>query len=89
MSNKAVVTEAEIAELIVSALRLRISPSDIQPDEPLFGDGLSLDSMDALEIAFAISRRYGFEVRADEARAEKIFASLRALTSYIRRMLRA
>jgi acyl carrier protein len=83
MSNEVVVTESDVAELIISALKLEIAPSDIQPDDPLFGDGLGLDSIDALEIAFVISQRYGFEIKADEAKAHKIFASLRTLTKYI------
>jgi acyl carrier protein len=85
MSNEVVIAESEVAELIISALKLEIAPSDIRPDDPLFGEGLGLDSIDALEIAFVISQRYGFEIKADEAKAHKIFASLRALTEYIRK----
>jgi acyl carrier protein len=83
MSNEVVITESEVAEFIISVLKLEIAPSDIQPDDPLFGDGLGLDSIDALELAFEISKRYGFEIKTDEAKAHKIFASLRALTKYI------
>ena len=54
----------EIAELIVESLVLEdISALEINPEEPLFGDGLSLDSIDALELAFAISEKYGFKLR--------------------------
>jgi acyl carrier protein len=73
----------EVAQLMVDALHLEISPHEIQPDEPLFGEGLGLDSIDALEIALAISRTYGFELKSDEGRAHQVFASLRNLTRYI------
>jgi acyl carrier protein len=76
-------TEHEVAQLLVSALHLEVAPQDIQPDEPLLGDGLGLDSIDALEIALAISRTYGFELKSDEARAHHVFACLRDLTRYI------
>jgi acyl carrier protein len=83
MSNDTVVTEAEIAELIVSALRLKIAPQEISPEEPLFVDGLSLDSIDALELSLEIEIRYGIRIKADRADMGEIFASLRALTDFI------
>jgi acyl carrier protein len=83
MTNEAAVTEMEIAELIVSVLRLEISPRDIKPDEPLFNEGLSLDSIDALELAFEIEGRYGIKIQTDRRGARAIFASLRALTAFI------
>lgn len=83
MSNEAVVTETEIAELIISALRLKIAPQDINSEEPLFVDGLSLDSIDALELALEIEIRYGIRIKADRADVREIFASLRALTDFI------
>jgi acyl carrier protein len=76
-------TEYEVAQLLVDALHLEITAENIQPEEPLFGEGLGLDSIDALEIALAISRTYGFELRSEEGRAHQIFASLRNLTHYI------
>jgi acyl carrier protein len=83
MTNKAPVTELEIAELIVSALTLEISPHDIKPEEPLFNEGLSLDSIDALEIAFEMEGRYGIKIDADADDTRSIFSSLRALTAHI------
>jgi acyl carrier protein len=74
---------AEIAELIVSALNLEVDPGSIALDAPLFGDGLGLDSIDALELAMEISRRYGIEIEADNPETPKIFASLHALTDFI------
>ena len=78
-------TEYEVAQLLVDALHLEITAENIQSEEPLFGEGLGLDSIDALEIALAISRTYGFELKSDEGRAHQIFASLRNLTRYIDR----
>ena len=73
----------EVAALIVEALNLEIAPEEIEPDAPLFGEGLGLDSIDVLEIALVISKRYGFQLRSDNADNVRIFASLRALTAYI------
>ncbi len=73
----------EVAELIVSALNLDMPPNDIEPDAPLFGDGLGLDSIDVLEIALVISKRYGFQLRSDNQDNLRIFSSLRALTEHI------
>jgi len=75
--------ESELAALIVQALNLEIRPEEIDPDAPLFGDGLGLDSIDLLEIALAVSKKYGFKLRSDDADNERIFASLRALTAHI------
>jgi len=75
--------EREIAELLVSALNLEVAPPAIVPTAPLFGDGLGLDSIDVLEIALEVSRRYGFELRADDEDNLRIFSSLRALAAHI------
>lgn len=74
---------AEIAEVIVTALNLEIAPSEIDPDAPLFGDGLGLDSIDILELALVVSKRYGCQLRSDNEDNVKIFSSLRNLTSHI------
>ena len=73
----------EVAELIVSALNLDMTASEIEPDAPLFVDGLGLDSIDVLEIALVISKRYSFQLRSDNQDNLLIFASLRALTGHI------
>lgn len=73
----------EVAALIVESLNLEMAPEEIEPDAPLFGDGLGLDSIDVLEIALVVSKRYGFQLRSDNADNARIFASLRALTSHI------
>lgn len=75
--------ERRLAELIVAALQLDTTPEAIEPEAPLFGDGLGLDSIDALEMALAISKAYGIELRSDEQQNNRIFASLRALSAHI------
>ncbi len=75
--------EPEVAALIVEALHLEVTPGEIDPEAPLFGEGLGLDSIDALEIALAVSRRYGFQLRSDDEHNGRIFASLRNLAAHI------
>lgn len=75
--------EQALAELIVSSLQLEVAAADIEPEARLFGEGLGLDSIDALELALAISRAYGFELRSDDERNQRIFASLRTLSSHV------
>ena len=80
-SNQAL--QSEIAGLIVTALNLDIGPQDIQPDAPLYGEGLGLDSIDILEVALVVSKQYGFSLRADSADNARIFSSLAGLTRHI------
>jgi acyl carrier protein len=76
--------ELELAELIVESLNLEdISAADIQPEEQLFGDGLGLDSIDALELALAVTQKYAVQLRADDANIKEVFGSLRSLSAYI------
>ena len=76
--------QKELAELIVSALNLEgVDPGEIDPDTALFGSGLGLDSIDALELALEISKRYGVQIKAEDEDNKRIFASLRALTDYV------
>lgn len=89
ISNEKMITEAQVAEMIVSVLNLEIAPQDIKSDEALFVDGLGLDSIDALELAFEIAQRFGIEIKADDEDTRAIFGSLRALTDYINRNLRS
>jgi len=70
--------------MIIEAVNLEdVEVSDIVPEEPLFGEGLGLDSIDALEISLAISQRYGFQVKSDDENNQQIFSSLRALSQHI------
>ena len=75
--------EQEVAKLIVETLNLDVSANEIEPEAALFGEGLGLDSIDALELAMAISKQYGFQLRSDDSNNEQIFSSLRALTDHI------
>ena len=77
--------ELEVANLIVSLLQLEVRPAEIAPEDPLFGDGLGLDSIDALELALEINRRYGLEIQADDSNNVETFASLRTLADHIGR----
>jgi len=75
--------ERELAELIVTALNLETPVAEIVPEEPLYGEGLGLDSIDILEIALAVSKRYGVQIRSDDSDNEQIFASLRSLNEHV------
>ncbi len=76
--------ELELAELLVETLNIDgVVPADIDPEAALFGAGLGLDSIDALELSLAISKRYGFQLRSDNDDNRRIFASLRALSAHI------
>lgn len=77
------VLEGELARLIVDVLQLETPAGEIDPEAPLFGDGLGLDSIDALEMALAISQRYGVEIKSEDERNRHIFASLRSLAQFI------
>ncbi|MFO8006092.1 MULTISPECIES: phosphopantetheine-binding protein [unclassified Thioalkalivibrio] len=76
--------EQEVAQLIVDSLNLEdVTAGEIEPEDALFRDGLGLDSIDALELALAISRAYGVQIRSDDENNRQIFASLRALSAHI------
>ena len=76
--------QLEVAGLIINALELEdIEAADIGAKDPLFGDGLGLDSIDALEIALAIAQRYGVAMQADDEATREAFANLEALCVFI------
>jgi acyl carrier protein len=76
--------EHDLAELIVSSLNLENrKPEDIDPEAPLFGGDLGLDSIDALELALAISKRFGFQLRSDNPDNKRIFSNLRELSAHV------
>lgn len=76
--------ELEVGQLIIDTLNMEdIAVADIEVEAPLFREGLGLDSIDALELALAISRQYGFQLRSDEENNARIFSSLRALAAHI------
>jgi acyl carrier protein len=75
--------EQEIAGLITQALNLDVAASEIDPAAPLYRDGLGLDSIDILEIALVVSKRYGIELKAESEENHKIFRSLGSLAQFI------
>jgi len=75
--------QREVADLMVECLNLEITADQITSDAPLYGDGLGLDSIDILEVALVVSKRYGLQLRADSADNQHIFSSLRSLTDHI------
>lgn len=75
--------QREVAELMIESLNLEIAAAEIDPDAPLYGDGLGLDSIDVLEIALVVSKRYGLQLRADSAENQHTFKSLRSLSDHI------
>lgn len=75
--------ELEIAGLLVKALNLDVAPADIPADQPLYGKGLGLDSIDILEVALVVSKKYGLQLRADSENNHQIFSSLGSLAEYV------
>jgi acyl carrier protein len=75
--------ETEIAQLIIEAVNLDMVVADVDPEAPLFTEGLGLDSIDVLEIALAVSKKYGFQLRSDDPDNARIFACLRSLSAHI------
>lgn len=76
--------EREIKELIIATMSLEdITADDIDTDAPLFGDGLGLDSIDALELGLALQKRYGVTLAADSEETHRHVASVRALGAFV------
>ena len=74
----------EIKELIISSLELEdIKPEDIKDDAPIFGKGLGLDSIDALELGVTIKKKFGVKLSAESEDSRKHFASVNALAEFI------
>ena len=77
-------SEQELASLIVENLNLEnVTSQSIDPVAPLFGGELGLDSIDALELALAVSKHYGIQLRSDNPDNRRVFGSLRALSEHI------
>jgi acyl carrier protein len=76
--------ELDVARLIVETLNLEdVAAEEIEPEAPLFGEGLGLDSIDALELSLMVSKTYGIQMRSDDPDNLNTFASLRSLTRHI------
>ena len=85
MAQPMTAQEKELAELIVTALNLELPAEEIDAQAPLYREGLGLDSIDILEIALAVSKKYGFQLRSDDSDNVKIFSSLRNLNQHVQR----
>ena len=81
--NTRAAQELALSQLIVTTLNLEVRPADIDPEAPLFGEGMGLDSIDILEIALAVSKAYGIKLRSDDKNNDRIFSSLRNLNRHI------
>jgi len=81
--DKQTAQEGDLARLICKTLNLEVQPSEIDPEAPLYAEGLGLDSIDILEIALAVSKEFGVKLRADDKNNRQIFSSLRNLSMYI------
>ena len=73
----------ELATLITQAINLEVAPDKIDPDAPLYGEGLGLDSIDILEVALVVAKRYNLQLKAESDENHFIFASLRNLAQYV------
>ncbi len=74
----------ELRSLLIDELNLEgVEPEDIKDEDPLFGGGLGLDSIDALELAIVIERNYGIKIKSGDDKNEEIFSSLSALAKHI------
>lgn len=75
--------QLDLAKALVAGLNLDVLPEAIDPDAPLYGEGLGLDSIDMLEISLVVARDYGVQLRSDNPDNQHIFSSLRNLNQYI------
>ncbi len=75
--------ELGLAEIVVKTLNLEVAPNEIDPEAPIYGEGLGLDSIDILEISLAISKQYGFQLKSDDENNKTIYKSLRNLSAHI------
>lgn len=75
--------EAKLARLIIDTLNLELDLGDLEPETPLYGEGMGLDSIDILEVALAVSQQYGVTLHADDENNVEIFACIRSLSDYI------
>ncbi len=75
---------SQLKIMLIEGLRLEdVTPDDLSADEALFGGGLGLDSIDALEIGVMLDRQYGVKITSGDERNNQIFASLRALAEFV------
>ena len=75
--------EGKLARLIIDTLNLELDLADLEPGTPIYGEGMGLDSIDILEVALAVSQKYGVTLHADDENNGRIFANIRSLSNYI------
>jgi acyl carrier protein len=75
--------ESELAQLLTEALNLETAPDTIDPEAPLYGEGLGLDSIDLLELSVVISKKFGFQIKSDDPDIARMFSSLRDLAEAV------
>jgi acyl carrier protein len=75
--------ELALARLIVETLNLETRAEEIDPEAPLYGEGLGLDSIDILEMSLAVSKAYGVQLRSDDPDNPRIYRSLRSLAAHV------
>ncbi|HEX2953381.1 MAG TPA: phosphopantetheine-binding protein [Bacillota bacterium] len=75
-------TAAKLKELLCKELNLKMKPEEITDDMPLFGDGLGLDSLDAVEIVVILKKHMGVTI-VDSEQAQKVFVSIKTLTDFV------
>ena len=75
--------EHELAVLLVDSLNLEVAAADVDPNAPLYGEGLGLDSIDALELGLALQKKYGVSLSADSEETRRHFSSVRALSEFV------
>jgi acyl carrier protein len=75
--------ELNVAGLMVESLNLEHDPASIDPEAPLYREGLGLDSIDLLELSVVIAKKYGFQIKSDDPDITAIFSSLRALAETV------
>ncbi|MBW2463662.1 MAG: acyl carrier protein [Deltaproteobacteria bacterium] len=76
--------EKQLKEVIVESLMLEdVKPEEIDSEEALFVEGLGLDSIDALELAIAIDKKFGVRIKPDDEDTQKVFANVKSLAAYV------
>jgi acyl carrier protein len=83
MSSALSPAELELAQLMVKTLNLEMAPEAIEPEAPIYSEGMGLDSIDILEVSLAISKHYGFQLKSDDENNKVIYKSLRNLSAHV------
>jgi acyl carrier protein len=86
LSNSQTPEQLELLELIVKTLNLDGPANEIDPESPIYGDGLGLDSIDILEISLAISKHYGIQLKSDDENNKAIYQSVKSLCDHVNGM---